>query len=1243
LSNSITFNGGNVYGADGGQHLTGPIAIGAAGSFMGEQQTNKYLFLDGPLSGSGGITNPVPGQGYPGGAGPLFITSSGNSYSGTFTLTSGALGIQDTAGTAVQNAIVNLMGFTPGIPFVTNDPTVGYSGLQVQSPIIWTSNLSFTITLGGLAGTVDMNIDANYGVALILGNNRSDTSSYSGSLGGGVYSSADNVTKVGSGTQWLIGTNTYSSATYISSGTLGISTLHAGNGDFNIADGATLAITNGNSALSALVNNLNAGVSSSAHIAFYNLTNRLTLTNAPLTAQTLSPNGTVFIDVVSGGPFAVGQTYPLIRYTSSGGTGGFAVGQFTRSLTAVIATNDNGDGTYTLELSVVGGGAPDRWTGNQNNIWDINTSANWFAGGGNSTYLDGDGVRFDDTSATQNVNLAISVNPNNIIVTNNTKNYTITGGGAIAGAANLVKYGAGTLTLTNLANTFSGGVTILGGTVVVDVDTSLGAASVGVVLSNATLSVLSTSTGNRPLSINAANIAVASGQTLTVNGAVANYIGTGSLVKSGNGMLTLDGANTYTGSTTVSNGTLSITFAQQGGGAITVKDGATLKVVGNGTVSVPSSSLTLGVSGASTIGLSGVSGVAVVNATNFTANGTVTINVGSVSGTGQFPMIKYTGTIGGAGYGAFSLGTLPLGASATLVNNSANHSVDLNVTSLAPVTWSGNNGPAWDIATTTNWLFGSTNEVYTDGESVLFGDSAASSSVNVTMQVSPSGILVSNSIPAFTFSTTNAGVGIGGGGSLRKAGSNLLLFQPMTNTFGGGTVIANGTLELATVTNITRQELGSGSITISNNSLLQLDGLGGSTNVYPVYLPNAIMFNGGRLNANDGGEHLTGIINIGASGAGVVEPYANKYVYFDSAVSGGGTVTIPAGGIGAGFGGFGPVQFTCPTNAYSGTMTLNNGQLGIEDTNGTALAFATVNLTGFNASINLAISNTPVTWLNNLSGSLAFGGLGGTVALNLNDARMPAINTLTLGNSSNAYYSGALSGVFNLNKIGSSTQALVGTNTYIGSTVISNGTLVISTLHAGFSGFTVKDGAGLSITNTGGSSSAAVASLMLGSSTLGFQHVASTTTPLVTSGGTLTVNGATTIAIADATGLLTTNVYPLITASGITGSGSFSLTLPAGITANLVTNGGNTLALNVTAIAPLVNTNRPHIQVSVSANTLSLGWPTNLGWTLLTNSVGLTATNQWFPYPGSASITNVSITINPAKTNVFFRMAYPYP
>ncbi len=56
---------------------------------------------------------------------------------------------------------------------------------------------------------------------------------------------------------------------------------------------------------------------------------------------------------------------------------------------------------------------------------------------------------------------------------------------------------------------------------------------------------------------------------------------------------------------------------------------------------------------------------------------------------------------------------------------------------------------------------------------------------------------------------------------------------------------------------------------------------------------------------------------------------------------------------------------------------------------------------------------------------------------------------------------------------------------------------------------------------------------------------------------------------------------------------------------------------------------------------LELNWPSDhLGWVLETNSVGLTATNAWFPYPGSSTVTNLSIPIG-SSSNVFFRLSYP--
>lgn len=77
---------------------------------------------------------------------------------------------------------------------------------------------------------------------------------------------------------------------------------------------------------------------------------------------------------------------------------------------------------------------------------------------------------------------------------------------------------------------------------------------------------------------------VAATRTLTYNGIIANNgSGTGQLIKAGSGTLSLGGANTYSGSTTVSGGVLlleNISGSATGSGSITVSAGATLG--GNG-------------------------------------------------------------------------------------------------------------------------------------------------------------------------------------------------------------------------------------------------------------------------------------------------------------------------------------------------------------------------------------------------------------------------------------------------------------------------------------------------------------------------------------------------------------------------------------------------------------------------------------------------------------------------------------
>ena len=245
-------------------------------------------------------------------------------------------------------------------------------------------------------------------------------------------------------------------------------------------------------------------------------------------------------------------------------------------------------------------------------------------------------------------------------------------------------------------------------------------------------SKLNTVTAGNNLFLNVTRGAAAS--DLTVNGYIYSV---GDIIITGNGVTTFTGlTNNYSGWTTVSGGTLIIPNTQTGGGAITNSDGATLgiNIVSNNAVNLPVSTLKLGTNTGSTLQFIGFTGSAnaAVNATNLLTAGTVTVSVTNSVATnmlgGQWPLVKYTGTIGGAGYGAFTLGTLPYGVVASLVNNSANHSVDLNVISTLPTTntvtlLTGANPSTYGASLTFQATLSSAP---TNGETVTFYDGATS-------------------------------------------------------------------------------------------------------------------------------------------------------------------------------------------------------------------------------------------------------------------------------------------------------------------------------------------------------------------------------------------------------------------------------------------------------------------------------------------------------------------------------------
>lgn len=164
-------------------------------------------------------------------------------------------------------------------------------------------------------------------------------------------------------------------------------------------------------------------------------------------------------------------------------------------------------------------------------------------------------------------------------------------GGAVSGSGALFKQGAGNLILGGTtANTFSGGVTLAGGTITLAKANALGTGPVAI--TGGTLNLSNYNLGAGTVTLQGGNIVSASG-ALTASsyqfqsGTVSASLGGGGLLtKSGGGTVTLTGANLYTGGTLITGGRLTInnlTGSGTGSGAVTIANGGDL--TGRGSIS----------------------------------------------------------------------------------------------------------------------------------------------------------------------------------------------------------------------------------------------------------------------------------------------------------------------------------------------------------------------------------------------------------------------------------------------------------------------------------------------------------------------------------------------------------------------------------------------------------------------------------------------------------------------------------
>ncbi|HAK2176478.1 TPA: autotransporter-associated beta strand repeat-containing protein [Salmonella enterica] len=1176
---TLTLSGANSY--TGGTTISGGTLIASNVEALGTGDVTDNAVLE--LNTGGDFDNVISGSGQVVKSGDKTLTLSGtNTYRGGTTISGGALVASNVnalgSGDVTDNATLEM---NTGGDFANN---VGGTGSVVKSgdktlTLSGTNSYTGGTTISG--GTlVATNVDA-LGTGDVTNNATLELNT--GGDFDNAISGSGQVVKSGDKTLTLSGANSYSGATTISGGTLIATHVNAlgtgaidnrasllldASGQFTVTDlttesggnteigaGSTLqATTLTQKSDSTLTINLNSNtVDPVIHAAF-----QVSL------AGTLDITGVG--DVLDSDPASTDDldTFTLIASDKT------IAGDFEKLTVAGMDAD-------LADFITVDGRIDD--TGKQ---YELTTALTWYADRDDAV-TDAHGT-FNLTNA--DGSFAVNTVLENVDATLDPDSATGWDG------TSLIKQGAGTLIL-NAENTYTGGTTISGGTLVA---TNVDALGSGDVTDNATLE-------------------------LNTGGTFDNAIsGSGKVEKSGDDALTLSGANTYSGGTLISGGTL-VASNVEALGTGDVTDNAVLELNTGGTFdNVISGSGQVVKSGDDALTLSGsntytggttindgtliATSVDALGTGDVTDNATLALNTGgdfinNIGGTGR---VEKSGdqTLTLSGANSYTGGTLI--SSGTLVANDVNALGTGDVTDDA--TLELNTGGDFDNAISgsgqvvksgddTLTLSGSNS--YTGGTTISGGTLVASNvealgtgdvTNNATLELNTGGDFINN---------------IGGTGRVEKSGDDTLTLSG-SNTYTGGTTISGGTLIASNV-----DALGTGDVT--NDATLELN-TGGT-------FDNAISGSGQVVKSGDktltlsGSNTYTGgsTINDGTLVASNVEALGTGDVTNNATLelNTGGDFTNNISGSGQVVKSGDETLTLSGSNTYTGGTTINDGTLvatsvealGSGDvTNDAVLALNTGgdfanNIGGTGSVVKSGDETLTLSGTNSYTGGTLISG-GTLVATNVEALGSGDVtDNATLELNTGGTFDNAISGSGQVVKSGDETLTLSGANSYTGGTLISSGTLVANDVNALGTG-DVTDNAVLEL-NTGGDFDNAISGsgqvVKSGDKMLTLSGANSYSGGTLISDGTLVASNVEALGTGDVTNNATLELNTggdfdnAISGSGqVVKSGDKTLTLSGAnsYTGGTTISGGTLVASNVEALGSGDIDNYASLQLNAS-------------------------------------------------------------